>query len=216
MHFSLKNAMKAIDEATLDDMVDNSYKNFHSKGLSYVCLSKYKEDDNKRFSYYKLYVFDGDVSKLSEVVNPHDHRYDFLSYTMKGAVANRIFEENRFFKKSCSVYNKFKYMTPLNGGNGFEWEQEVSLFDKSINVYAGQSWWSRAEEIHTLDIRSNQAMLLIYQAPDLLSTTEHTVTYVKEKEPPSLTGLYDKFKTDELISLLQLAGLEHLLYKRKK
>ena len=50
--------------------------------------------------------------------------------------------------------------------------------------------------------------------PDTLETFEPTYCYTKDKEPPSLDGLYDKFKPDELIELLRKVGYENFLLKR--
>lgn len=213
--YSTSKILKAINESTLDEILKNSYKNFHSKGLSYICLAKFKQrEDDRRYAYFKLYIFDGDVTKLSEVVNPHDHRYDFHSKIVKGEVANRTYREN-WYRKPIFMYNKFEYMTPLNGGNGFTWKEEEFLCDESVKSYnEGEEWTTRFDEIHTLQIRSDRAIVEITQAPDSLADFEPTYCYTKDKEPPSLDGLYDKFTEDELIKLLEDTGYISMLYKR--
>ncbi len=213
--YSTSRLLKAINESTLDETLKNSYKNFHSKGLSYICLAKFKQEEcDKRDAYFKIYIFDGDVTKLSEVANPHDHRYDFHNKVVKGVIANRTYREN-WYRKPIFMYNKFEYMTPLNGGNGFTWKEEEYLYDESVRSYnKGEEWVSRFDEIQTLQIRSDQAILEVFQGPDQLATFEPTYCYTKDKEPPSLDGLYDKFTEDELIELLEKTGYISMFYKR--
>lgn len=64
----------------MEEVIANSFKDFHSKGLDYICLRR------SPVLTTKLYFFDGDVSKLPEVVNPHDHRYDFSTVCLSGCV----------------------------------------------------------------------------------------------------------------------------------
>ena len=60
-----------VPSVSMEEVLANSFRDFHAKGLDYVCLKRRPSET------VKLYFFDGDVSKLPEVVNPHDHRYDF-------------------------------------------------------------------------------------------------------------------------------------------
>ena len=52
-------------ELNIDNVIENSFKNFHAKGLDYICLSRTPQ------LTLKLYILDGDASESPEVVNPH-------------------------------------------------------------------------------------------------------------------------------------------------
>lgn len=62
-------------------LIQNSYRDFHAKGLDYVCLKRTPDHT------VKVYFLDGDVSKVPEVVNPHDHRYAFETTVLSGGDA---------------------------------------------------------------------------------------------------------------------------------
>lgn len=180
---------------SVEEIQKNSYKDFHAKGLDYLCL-------HREPSYtVKLYIFDGDVAKAPEVVNPHDHRYNFRTTCLYGKVANSLYRE----EERGEIWQRFQYNTPLNGGNGFTWESEARLHETSRDFYLpGDIWTSWQAQIHTLRIQQSQTVLLLEQ---FLSTKAVTHTWTKDKEPPSLDGLYSKFTHDEVLDHLRLLGL---------
>lgn len=69
-----------MNQIPMDYVIANSFKDYHVKGFDYICLQRSPRET------VKLYFFDGDVSKMPEVVNPHDHRYDFDTVCLSGAV----------------------------------------------------------------------------------------------------------------------------------
>lgn len=184
---------------SIEDIVANSYKDFHVKGFDYICLSRTPELTRK------AYFFNGDVRHLPEVVNPHDHRYNFKTTVVSGGV------ENVEFVPSCDGehYNVFDYLTPLNGGNGFTWRGETQLKEASRYAYKrGSTYVLRAHELHTIRIIKDGTVIILDQYADVVPIGEPTKTFCKGNEPPSLEGLYSKFTADQVIRYLKALGHE--------
>jgi hypothetical protein len=60
----------------LDTIAGNSFRNFHAKGLDYLCLHR------SEALTIKAYFYAGEAG--SEVVCPHDHRYPFSTHIVAG------------------------------------------------------------------------------------------------------------------------------------
>ena len=123
-------------------------------------------------------------------------------------------------------FQKFEYRTPLNGGNGFTHIGEETLIERystTLQMNAsrggphGQPSYSMSyNQIHTIKIRRSDTVLLLEQGEDQISIAQPTYTYTQDTEPPSLTGLYDKFTADELIDkLTKLAERKPLFHMPK-
>lgn len=189
-----------IASLDIDSVVDNSYRNFHSKGLDYICIKRDLE------LTVKLYFFDGDVSKLPEVVNPHDHRYDFRTTCIAGEVENIWYQA----EDGGDTFQAFDYLTPLNGGDGFTWSKEIQLGVSDRRAYrAGRSYRMEAADLHTIRMRAPETVLLLEQYADVVPVGEPTQTFCLDAEPPSLDGLYDRFTADEIVR--KLLRLNHKL-----
>ena len=179
---------------TLKHALDNSYRNFHAKGMEYICLKRSPK------LTVKLYVFDGDVSKLPEVVNPHDHRYPFDTAVVAGSMQNMLYRPG----ESGEVFQTFDYMTPLNGGNGFTWREERALEEYNRQtLHRGQSYLMDAAGIHTIRMLEDQTVLVLRQYEDVVPLDQPTLTFTHEKEPPSLSGLYERWTEGELVDRLK-------------
>jgi hypothetical protein len=188
--------MKPIDlptTANMEEIIANSFKDYHTKGFDYLCVRRTPTET------LKLYFFDGDVSKLPEVVNPHDHRYGFDSYVLAGATENIWFKEG-----GGKLYNRFAYMTKLNGGNGFTEAGTVKLRTLARGKYTkGNGYAMRADELHTIRIVENESVLMLRQYEDVVPLDQPTMTYCLSDQPPSLDGLYSRFTPDEVIAKLK-------------
>lgn len=174
-------------------MQEHSFKDFHVKGFDYVCLKRTPELTRK------VYFFNGDVSQLPEVVNPHNHRYNFTTTVLRGHMSNSQYIES----PQGEVYNEFSYMTPLNGGDGFTWKKETRLFEVNRMFYAGgysnTDYTMLAHEFHTIRMHADDTVLVLDQYPDIKPLWEPTRTFIGKKEAPNLNGLYSKFQTWQLL-----------------
>lgn len=183
-----------MNDEYLQSIIDNSFKNFHTRGLDYLCLSR--TDDLTK----KVYFFNGDASKLPEVVNPHDHRYDFTTTVAAGVMSNSHYLRH----DSGEVYNEFEWNTPLNGGDGFTWKAETRLLERQRHSYLpGEQYLMRADEFHTIRIHSDQAIIMLDQFADVVPIGQPTITFMKERQAPSLDGLYERFTADEVIARMK-------------
>jgi hypothetical protein len=72
-------------ESRLAEITANSFKNFHVLGMDYLCLSR--SDDRT----VKVYMAEWARSMAEEIVNPHDHRYDFRTICLAGQISNHAF-----------------------------------------------------------------------------------------------------------------------------
>ena len=190
--------MKISDE-TMSRMIENSFKNFHVKGFDYLCLVRSPEFTRK------IYFFDGDITKLPEVVNPHDHRYDFRTVVLKGAMSNSTYVRDDV---KGVKHQLFEWRTPLNGGDGFTWRKEVGLQEITRFLYGDRGtpseYFMKASEFHTIRMHSDQVLLCLDQYEDVVPVDKPTLTFMQDKKAPSLDGLYEKFTADEIISRLKL------------
>jgi hypothetical protein len=185
----------------IETICANSHRNFHAKGLDYLCLSRTPELTRK------VYFFEGDLQHLPEVVIPHNHRYAFTTTVLSGAVRNRIFHRYSSLRISMGLdvlrYDRFSYLTPLNGGAGFSWEAEELLTEepRSKSFTRGQFYESHAEDIHTLDIRCEDTVVMIEQWADEVPLDEPTLAWrlVGSRTPPALDGLYDRMTPDHAL-----------------
>lgn len=186
----------------IETICANSYRNFHAKGMDYLCLSRTPELTRK------VYFFGGDLAELPEIVVPHDHRYSFTTTVLAGAVVNRVFEEVPDNYRDAVRYDHFDYLTPLNGGDGFTWAGERSLrldggSDHRHRI-RGEHWKSWEESIHTLDIRCEGTVILLEQGPDVIPDDQPTSAFrpAGDRTPPSLSGLYDRMTPDHARALI--------------
>ncbi|MER9176199.1 hypothetical protein NKH72_21720 [Mesorhizobium sp. M0955] len=180
---------------TLEEMQAHSFKNFHVKGFDYLCLKRTPEHTRK------VYFFDGNVSQLPEVVNPHDHRYNFATTVLAGVMSNSVYEVDEEHGK---VYNEFAWDTPLNGGAGFTWQKETRLLETQRFSYRpGHRYVMTADELHTIRIHAEGTVIVLDQYADLVPIGQPTRTFMQEKEPPNLDGLYEKFTADGLAARMR-------------
>lgn len=179
----------------IETVCQNSYRNFHTRDFDYLCLTRTEELTRK------VYFFDGDLHDLPELVIPHNHRYPFTTTVLSGSVINRHYfgKQNGCQPDGTAAFDTFKYMTPLNGGDGFTWEGICCLnWLNSPKYTRGAHWSAEAADIHTLDIRCEGTVILLEQKADVVPLDKPTYAYRHGggKVPPSLDGLYDKMTPD--------------------
>ena len=186
-----------IDE--IETIAGNSFRNFHAKGLDYLCL---KRTANLTL---KAYFYSRPDDAGSEVVCPHDHRYPFVTKVLTGKSGHLRYLEPPPWIAAGLIYQCFNWRTPLNGGEGFEWSREARLQCVEHETHrAGDSYFCQPDDIHTITIQEPDTVLLLYQLADRLPIDCATSTFVpgSSSEPPSLAGLYDKMTVDRARELL--------------
>ncbi|MBO0676877.1 hypothetical protein JRC04_05330 [Mycolicibacterium sp. S2-37] len=191
----------------IDHCLEHSFKDFHAKGLDYVCLTRTPEIT------VKAYFFEGLDQKPGEVINPHDHRYPFDTQCLSGVIRNKWFRAHPLHRPGLTeMYERFEWMTPLNGGDGFNWIGMSALENYRVRDFVpGSRYFMQADELHTIQVMEPETVIVLMQFADVVPVDEPTYTYAHSAEPPSLKGLYSEFKPDELIKRLRL--LEELAAK---
>ncbi len=188
----------------------DSFRDFHAKGLDYLCLHRSEEATIKAY-FYDL----DDCDDMAELVVPHNHRYAFYTHVLAGSVRNKQWqprhkEDPRWHLEER--FQEFEYRTPLNGGDGFTWKADVGLMPRGCsNAYTqGHVYFSRANAIHTLSDLRPGTVLLLTQLKDEVPIGEPTRAFRRGlgHEPPSMDGLYSQMDPDH--ALRRLAQLEHL------
>jgi hypothetical protein len=189
----------------IETICANSFRNFHTRGFDYLCLSRTPELTRK------VYFFEGDLHDLPELVIPHDHRYPFVTTVLAGAVRNKRFTHLRpekvhktmwsHWEGITQLYDHFQYLTPLNGGDGFRWVGEERLWEHVGDYWSqvrGDHWRSSETDIHTLDIRCEGTVIMLEQLADVVPLDQPTNAFRKvgDRTPPSLDGLYDRMTPD--------------------
>lgn len=185
-------SMPCLPEVSVEEILANSFRDFHCMGFDYICLRRSPRET------VKLYFFDGDVSKLPEIVNPHDHRYDFSTTCIAGRVDNIWYCE----AKNGQRFQRFAYDTPLLGGLGFTWVGETKLSEVARRAFKPGGRYSMLHsEIHTIRMVENESVICLTQYEDLVRDRP-TLTFTRDREPPSLDGLYNRFTADQVLAKL--------------
>jgi len=186
----------------IEVMARNSFSNFHTKGLDYLCVHRSEE------LTIKVYFFERGGQTAPEVICPHDHRYPFHTQVLAGQSGHYRYSQHpvrrHMLPNDMTRYQKFDWRTPLLDGNGFEWIGEVDLERVAEERYeTGQSYYCRADEIHTIAV-NDDTVIMLYQFADTVPIDVPTSTFVPgfDKEPSSLGGLYEHMAEDRVIQLL--------------
>lgn len=183
--------MERLSDEHIDMMVNSSFKNFHVKGFDYLCLFR------SPLLTQKVYFFNGDVAQLPEVINPHDHRYDFKTTVLSGHMSNSHYTLDEQYG---DTYQEFEWNTPLNGGDGFHWKRETKLRETVRHFYtSGSEYRMKADEFHTIRMHKEGTVIMLNQFDDVVPIGQPTRTFMGDKKAPELNGLYECFTPDEVI-----------------
>jgi hypothetical protein len=182
-----------VFQYNMEEVISNSYKDFHAKGMDYICLARSPEQT------LKFYLLDGDVTKIPEVVNPHDYRYAFETQVLAGKMFDHRYVIDKESENSLP-YQLFDYKTPLNGGNGFMFKREEWLKKyHTETMETNTTLFSKPTDIHTIQMASDQVILCLRQFKDVISIDQPTSTWIHRELPkPDLVGLYSQFTPDEV------------------
>lgn len=186
----------------VEQIIENSYKNFHAKGLNYICLLR------TPLVTLKAYFFEGDISTVPECVIPHNHRYDFQTEVLAGTLNDNQYKEvpKKILGLALRPVQRWEYRTPLNGGKGFQWASESFLhWQTDRTLTKGQTLFTPYDRIHTISVKPD-TVLLLTQMKDKLGDDEPSLAYSfgTKEQKPNTKGLYEKFKEDEVVKYLKL------------
>eukprot|EP01102_Stenamoeba_stenopodia_P012773 TRINITY_DN4065_c0_g1_i1.p1 TRINITY_DN4065_c0_g1~~TRINITY_DN4065_c0_g1_i1.p1 ORF type:complete len:235 (+),score=57.96 TRINITY_DN4065_c0_g1_i1:150-854(+) len=192
--------------------IDNSYKNFHVRGMHYINLQRNNE------LTVKLYLIDPSSIEFAcdkYLVSPHDHGYDFKTIVLRGWMRNITFEENDIDMSVTNnkgvgfeSWNEFEYFSPLSQKNkerstvaehrGLRWLREAS----NTLIPTGGSYALSHRQVHTITVATNQpTLLLLFQKRD--AGKNSTKLYLRTKELSATDGTYQRFTEEEFQVVLE-------------
>lgn len=187
------NLLQTLD---YDEAVKHSYKDYHTKGLNYLCLHR-----NLALTIKLYYFREGEYKNNADnmLVNPHNHAYNFSTYCLFGTACNYNFE-----KIEGKGWHELEYATPLNP-NGKETKMvgECDLrMVKRDKLWQNDNYTLHHDKIHSISVSAQQnTCLLLFQHADVPKWT--TSLFMRKPEPPDLRGLYNRFTASELRDLVQ-------------
>lgn len=195
---------------TFEEILANSYQDFHTKGFDYLCVKRTPAHT------VKLYFFDSEASDLPEVVAPHNHRYSFVTRVLAGSVDNIRYERSGHQGRPGRLYERFDYMTPLNGGDGFTWTDTERLVWYRRDTYRPGSVHSHEpRDVHTIKVNPG-TILMLHQYEDELPLDQPTQCWqpVGMRQGPDLSDLYtpmtaDRAK-DRLLQAIDVGALRYV------
>lgn len=197
----------AWDDVDIDHVVEHSYRDFHAKGLDYLCLSRTPELTLKAY----FFAEGMDSQKVGEVINPHDHRYDFLTQCFSGTIRNKWFRfppcwDGESIGDECGpMYDVYEWRTPLLGGNGFTHIDSVPLQQyREQDFTPGQQYYMPAPAFHTIQVMAPETCIVLAQYEDEVPADQPTHTFTQAKQPPDIHELYGRFTADQAVKRLAL------------
>lgn len=180
----------------MEALLENSYRDFHTKGFDYLCL--HRTDDLT----IKAYFFTDAMVDIGEVVNPHDHRYDFQTECLTGMVRNKWYQQD---PKALREYSMFAWSTPLNGGAGFSYLTKARLRQsRMFTAGPGRGYKMYSDEIHTIQVLKPETCIVLAQYADKVPVGVPTRTFVHGDEAPDISDLYKKFTADQAMKRINL------------
>lgn len=200
----MRHLLYDVDFVNLDmeSVLANSYKDFHAKGLDYLCLHR------SPGLTVKAYIFAGDAHDASEVVNPHNHRYHFTTQCFSGQIRNkwyRNFIGHEVLWPNAERYSEFAWNTPLNGGDGFTYVSDMMLAATQWTDFnPGEVYAMSAYEFHTIQVMEPDTVIVLHQYEDVVHPGVPTKTFTQSPEPPDLSGLYNTFTADQAVKRINL------------
>lgn len=156
------------------DVADNSFENYHAFGVSYLCLHR------SAALTVKVYFFSPDTERNSYgwLVWPHNHRYEFESFTLLGEVKNLWFEVSEVEKRQPFWLHSYlaedRKATPV-----------LPIGLKTIandTIGEGESFKMGIGDIHTLALPAGHKETIVAQL-QYHDRTDRTVMISPEKAP---------------------------------
>jgi hypothetical protein len=207
MRFAVERFKNLVESLNPEEAARNSFHNFHTKGMDYVCLFR-----SPRLTV-KLYTVEpGALSLNAEgyVVNPHNHGYHFETTVLTGWMKNVRFEpgqpaRERHPTEAARIWCRSKFHSALKGGEAqLEYDGPGVLTASYCTLYKGDSYYMNDEDIHTIVLPTDKyAALLLVQYHDV--DRPFTYFFQQSLEPISFEGLYQPMTPAEVTQTVNRA-----------
>lgn len=142
----------------LKDMGYDTIKNYILPGMQSSLIGEGKNGGKVRM-FVSTYYNHG-------FVTPHSHKFNLLSYVVRGSVVNTLYI-NKYFSPSFEfIKSKVEYKGAV-GEYSTPFDDEKVVCSLIENTYeAGEWYYMEADEIHSIKF-SNDAIVLIFEGPTL-------------------------------------------------
>jgi hypothetical protein len=197
--------LNLVKSMQLDQAIQNSCHDFHATGIDYLCLHRTKE------LTVKAYFLGEGVALGKNVVNPHDHAYNFSTFVLSGTLANVNFYPTSSIAEP--VWFRHVYETPLRAAPRFSFDKPVRLREEERYYEGGDHYYLDHAQVHTIRAYSSDVVMLLFQYKSERTADHGTGLFLPDRNVPSLDNLYRPFNEDELTSALR--RLTSLVENRK-
>lgn len=189
--------LKATAQENIEKVIQNSRKNHHAEGVNYINLLRSPE------LTIKLYLTFPGISHNSQgyIVNPHDHRYSFETYVLRGEIDNILFKVEN---SEDGEWERFEYSSHFTGGFSLEKSGSCDLKIRKVQkLKAGDFYALDAEAVHTIAVSQEEpTILLLFQHQSGKNQTKYYAP--KGQKKPDTSSLYQRFTEEEVRFLLSL------------
>ncbi len=184
-------------EHNLKYMVENSIKDFHFKGLNYICLQFMPH------LTIRLYIIEPSQPVDTLNVNIHNHLYDSQMLVLQGSVKNTVYrkvEGHEYFhyyltSALCPTNESKKIKLESLGKCGLEKEQ-------SIYLLPGETHFQSHSEIH--NVQNNVEVWTSFMIFEFPTVKMNSVLFSKKDfgNTISTEKCYNKYTEEEIIGLV--------------
>jgi hypothetical protein len=199
--------LQLLEEMPVAELYRFSTINHHANGMDYLCLQR---DDRVTL---KIYLIRGMPKENGGfLINPHSHRYSFMSSVLCGSLRHYLFKEAPDAKKRDREWVKHVYRADEPVGRRMQEVGEIGLEVKSALVHQAHpgmdTYFVDPSEIHTLEMIQDRVptMIGLIQHSDVSDTSElYTKIDGKMILPDSRKPTYKEAQAlrDECIHILR-------------
>uniref|UniRef100_A0AAU6W3U0 Uncharacterized protein n=1 Tax=Pseudomonas phage Cygsa01 TaxID=3138529 RepID=A0AAU6W3U0_9VIRU len=164
--------LQLLEEMPVAELYRHSTINHHANGMDYLCLQR----DNR--VTLKIYLIRGMPKENGGfLINPHSHRYSFMSSVLCGSLRHYLFKETHA-KKADREWEKHVYRADEPVGNRMVGLGATALDVQSALVYQAHpgmdTYFVDPTEIHTLEMIQDRVptMIGLIQHSDVSDTSE--------------------------------------------
>jgi len=181
-----------IDQLSMKSCIQNSFKDYHAKGLWYIDLFRSEKMNMKLFFLIPELI----EAKGVHLVNPHNHGYNFTTEVLYGSVQHDTFVEGEGYD-----YRKYTYDWYKPRDQRLIFQANLGLDIETSNIYtAGQGYYCDTQTIHSIIASDEPTCLLLYQFSDqeLKSKDVYINRFAYRNEPVG----YERFTPEEIKLML--------------
>jgi len=161
------------------DSIDLSLDNVHHKGLFSLVI-----DGTEHGSLKRIFIATKKINPYN--IQLHTHRYPIKLTALSGTVKQH--EATVDNKYRDITIPQFEYRSPLNGGNGLSYTEDVGIIIRDFNIPIGSSIEMTTSDIHTISCKKDS--IWIVEEGGLMGS-DHSLVY---GIPFKVDGLYTKRK----------------------